>query len=240
MNRLVSLDTKEPWRRRLYLPAYQIKEAARYADISPKTVVHWHRGGDAASAHLSLREARASLSYLQLIEVAVVAALRHAGVPLKKIRETRDYCAKNLSTEFPFAEYKFKTDGKKIIMDYLQFDKKAGRGKVIVPHEGGQLGWKSILDKKLTEFEYDKRHGLAVKWHVGGKSSRVTIDPLVSFGAPNVNGLPTWVVRGRWTAGESLEDISEDFRLPIEEIKAALKFEGVDDIPEAHKTPWSH
>jgi hypothetical protein len=33
----------EPWRKRLGIPAYQVGEAARYAQISAKTVVAWHK-----------------------------------------------------------------------------------------------------------------------------------------------------------------------------------------------------
>jgi hypothetical protein len=42
MATLVSERTDQPWRRRLYLPSYQIAEAARYADIAPQTVAAWH------------------------------------------------------------------------------------------------------------------------------------------------------------------------------------------------------
>ena len=67
MATLVSERLDEPWRRRLLLPAYQIAEAANYAQISPQTVVAWHR---IEAALLKQREARAALSYMQLIEVA--------------------------------------------------------------------------------------------------------------------------------------------------------------------------
>jgi DNA-binding transcriptional MerR regulator len=96
MTTLVSERTDEPWRRGLTLPSYQIGEAARYAGISPQTVTAWH-GGDKAT--LTTKDQRAALSYLQLIEVAVVAAFRKAGVTLKEIRAAREYVAKELKAE---------------------------------------------------------------------------------------------------------------------------------------------
>jgi hypothetical protein len=60
----------QPWKRRLFIPNYQVGEAARYAGIDPQTVAAWHK------RMLSKREKRAELSYLQLIELAVVAAAR--------------------------------------------------------------------------------------------------------------------------------------------------------------------
>ena len=93
MAKLVSQRVDEPWRRRLYLPAYQIGEAAKYAQVSPQTVVAWHR---IQAALLNEREKRAALNYMQLIEVAVVAAFRKAGVPMPRIRAAREYAAKVL------------------------------------------------------------------------------------------------------------------------------------------------
>ena len=100
----VSTTRAEPWRRRLYIPNYQIGEAARYARVSPKTVAEWHKAGTRQT--LSQREKRAELSYMQLIELAVVAAFRKAGVTLKGIRASRDYVSKEFKSEFPFAEYR--------------------------------------------------------------------------------------------------------------------------------------
>ena len=101
----------EPWRRRLYIPNYQVGEAARYAAISPQTVAAWHRI-EGNKSLLSHKEQRAALSYLQMIEVAVVAAFRKAGVKLPEIRAARDYVQITLKKEYPFAQYRFKTEGK--------------------------------------------------------------------------------------------------------------------------------
>lgn len=113
MASLVSERLDEPWRRRLFLPAYQIAEAANYAQISPQTVVAWHK---IEAALLRRREKRAALNYLQLIEVAVVAAFRNAGVSMKRIRAARTYAAHELKSEFPFAEYSFKENGKHLFL----------------------------------------------------------------------------------------------------------------------------
>src|SRR3954454_19061092 len=57
----------DAWLRRVFLPNYQVQEAARYARISPQTVINWQKG--AAGPTLASREHRAALSYVQLIEV---------------------------------------------------------------------------------------------------------------------------------------------------------------------------
>jgi uncharacterized protein (DUF433 family) len=215
---LVSERLDEPWRRRLTLPAYQIAEAADYAQIAAQTVAAWHR---IEAQLLKQREQRSALSYMQLIEVAVVAAFRKADVPMSRIRKARAWAAHELKSEYPFAEYKFKENAKHLYLDSQQIDVKDDT--VVQADAGGQLQWESIIGR-LKEFEYD--HGIALRWHVAGEGLPIIIDPRISFGAPAVHGIPTWVLRGRFDAGESDTDIANDFGLKREEVRAALKFEG--------------
>lgn len=117
MDTLVSERLDQPWRRRLFLPAYQIAEAADYAQVAPQTVIAWHK---IEAALLRERDKRAALSYMQLIEVAVVAAFRKAGVQMKHIRAARAYAAQQLKSEYPFAEYRFKENGKRLFLDSVK------------------------------------------------------------------------------------------------------------------------
>ena len=218
--RLMSERKDEPWRRRLHLPAYQVGEAARYAQISTQTVAAWHK---IESAVLSKREDRAALTYFQLIEVAVVAAFRKAGVPLPRIRAAREYVANALKSEYPFAEYRFKEEARHLWLDSEQVDLKPGT--VLQADQGGQLAWEGVIGR-LKEFEYEQE-GIVLKWHVAGIGSPIIIDPRISFGAPTVSGTPTWVIKGRYEAGESDSDIAEDFDIEKIVVREALKFEGV-------------
>lgn len=217
MASLVSQRTDQPWLRRLTLPAYQIGEAAAYAQVSPGTVVQWHR---IEAALLKQREARSALSYYQLIEVAVVAAFRKAGVPMKNIRAARAYASNELKSEYPFAQYRFKENAKHLFLDSQQIDVKDGT--ILQADQGGQLAWQVIIGR-LQEFEYED--DVALRWHVAGTGSPIIIDPRIAFGAPAVRGTPTWIIRGRLEAGENNSDIAEDFDLKPDEVKAALKFE---------------
>jgi uncharacterized protein (DUF433 family)/DNA-binding transcriptional MerR regulator len=217
---LVSERLEEPWRRRLMLPAYQIAEAANYAQVSTQTVLAWHK---IEAALLKQREQRGALSYLQLIEVAVVAAFRKAGVPMKRIRKARAGASHELKSEFPFAEYKFKENAKHLYLDSQQIDVK--ENTVVQADAEGQLEWESVIGR-LQEFEYENR-GIVLRWHVAGEGSPIIIDPRISFGAPAVRGIATWILRGRFDAGESDSDIADDFGIKKEEVREALKFEGV-------------
>ena len=149
-----------------------------------------------------------------------MAAFRKAGVPMKNIRAAREYARNELKSEYPFAQYRFKENAKHLYLDAQQIDVKDGT--VVQADQGGQLEWECIIGR-LREFEYED--DVALKWHVAGEGSPIVIDPRISFGAPAVRGIPTWVIRGRFEAGESNSDIAEDFGLKPDEVRKALKFE---------------
>lgn len=223
---MTELRPNEFWKARLKLPTYGVAEAARYADIAGQTVRNWQKLGNRPSP-LGQRDPGKALSYLQLIELAVVAAARDSGVPLRAIRETREYMRKEFDADYPFAQYRFKTDGKKLWIDYLDVIGKKGTGKLLEVSGKGQLAWTEIMGR-LQQFEYDKKLGLAVRWHVAGKHSPVIIDPRVRFGAPSVEGVPTRLLLARWKAGEAADEIADDFDMPERKVRAALEFEGVE------------
>ena len=215
---------REPWQARLHIPNYRIKDAAKFADISPQTIANWQRLG--GSGFLPRKPDRAALSYLQLIELAVVASFRKGGVKLHKIKAAREWLQKQIESEYPFAQHRFKTDGKELLMEYRQIEPNADDGHLVVASNHGQLGWSDILNR-LKEFEYDKASKIVSQWHVDGMNSPVVIDPKVSFGAPTVRGIPTWAVRDRWKAGSDLKEIADDYELSRSNVIAALRFEEV-------------
>ena len=221
-----SRQPSEPWRPRLYLPAYAVKDAARYAGTSPRTVAYWHYGGAGLGPALPGKERRKPLSYLQLIEVAVVATFRDLGVSLQRMRKARDYLAQRFEREYPFAELDVKTEGHHVLMDLLEAEPDAELQTLIVADAHGQLAWQPLVGDRFAQFDYEG--GLAIKWHLAGRESAVLIDPRVSFGAPTVQGIPTRALRGRAQAGEPVEDIVEDFELEREQVLQALRFEGVE------------
>lgn len=219
----MAVPERELWRSRLEVPNYEVGEAARYASIHSNTVWRWHR-----DTTLTKRDSRSKLSYFQLVELAVVAACRKAGMKLPDIRAARAYYAGAFKTKHPFATLKLKTDGVDLAVD-------AG-AELLIGNRGGQLAWKSFIGEKFKEFEYDEQ-GLATRWHVGGSDSPVIIDPRVRFGAPQVAGVPTWLLRERWEKGEPTDELIEDFGLKKRDLLAALKFEGIDP-KRPRKNEW--
>lgn len=209
----VAVSQKDLWRARLNIPNYEVGESARYAHVHVNTVSRWHR-----NTTLGNRQPGSKLSYLQLIELAVAAACKDAGMKLGDIRAARAYFAGAFKTDHPFATLDLMTDG-------VDLATKAG-AELLIGNRRGQLAWKSIIGARFKEFEYED--GLAARWHVAGKQSPVMIDPRIRFGAPQVGGVPTWLLKDRWLTGEPMKEITEDLSLKASEIEAALRFEGID------------
>lgn len=70
----IDRESNNLWRERIHVPAYRVVEAARYARTSVQTVGNWQMGRGNRSRAIAHRDRGASLSYLQLIEVGVLAA----------------------------------------------------------------------------------------------------------------------------------------------------------------------
>jgi len=217
---------RDGWRRRLYLPAYTTVEAARFAQTKPNTVAYWYYGtGKRTGPALGGKRRYAPLSYLQLVEVAFAASFRQRGVPLQRIRKARDYVAKVFRAEFPFAQYEFKTEGLHVLMDAASVE--PDFRDLIVADEAGQMAWERIVLERFEQFDYEEE--LAVRWHPRGRGVPILIDPRISFGAPVIEGtgIPTWVLKGRFEAGETPEEIESDFGVTARDLRYALEFERV-------------
>ena len=219
------LEHTDLWRRRLTLPTYTSAETARYAKTRAQTVGYWFRGGASVGPTLPRRRPGERLNYLEAVEVAFVAAFRSFGVRLRNLREAHAYFQAMLKTEYPFAVERFRTEGTHVLKEWGVRAETSEFTEVLVGDEHGQLAWAELLSRKFHEFDYE--NDLAIRWHVAGRRSPIQIDPRVAFGAPSVRGVPTWALRGRRSAGESVEEISQVFGLEETEVRAGLTFEGV-------------
>ena len=228
---------RDKWVRRLYLPAYAVGEVAHLARLHRTTIGNWYygrprRSGGRGHKVLGERERGASLSYLDLVEVAFVATLRNMGVRLRRIRIARDYLARVFNTDYPFARLKLKTDGARILYDLKEeegpwVDRLLGEASAY-----GQVIWKEPILDRIMEFDYDLDRQLAIRWFPRGREAPVVVDPQIQFGAPILRetGVPTWVVKERYEVGETVDEIKADFGIELQAIMYALAFEGIQPV----------
>jgi uncharacterized protein (DUF433 family) len=210
------------WKGRLYIPLYTTVETAHYAMTNPQTVSYWFRGSGLGPV-LPGKGMGLRLSYMQLVEAAFVASFRAAGVSLQRVRKARDHLSRAFECQFPFAELRLKTDGKRVLYELEELSEVPGK-PLVAADENGQLIWRAAF-KRLEQFEYVD--DLAVRWFPRGREHPVVIDARVAFGAPTVSGIATRLIHQRWLAKDSTTEIAEDLGVPEKLVSVALQFEGV-------------
>lgn len=220
------------------LPAYGIPEAAHYLRIPAATLRSWVLGryyptsvGSRLFKPIVLlpEKERPLLSFINLVEVHVLDAIRRKHeVPLKKVRGALDYLQRHFPSAHPLADQRFETDGINLFVQKY--------GQLINISQDGQLAIRNMLEAHLRRIERDEA-GLAVRLFPFTRKRDldepkfVVIDPYVSFGRPVLvgSGVRTAVVAERYKAGESVDQLAEDYgrkRLEIEEaIRCELEVE---------------
>jgi uncharacterized protein (DUF433 family) len=214
--------------------AYSITEASRYLSIPIATLRSWVAGrkyptdsGIKFFSPLILLpdDARAGLSFVNLVEAHVLDAIRrHHQVPLSKIRDAIHYLQKHFSSKHPLAEQRFQTDGIDLFIDKF--------GKLINVTQSGQIALRELLKAHLHRVEHNA-NGAAVRLYPFTRKRDlsepkvIVIDPHISYGRPVLvgTGIPTAIVAERYKAGESIDELAEDYGRSRNEIEEAIRCE---------------
>lgn len=85
----------------------------------------------------------------------------------------------------------------------------------------------------LERVEFASGEGLAVRLWPQGKDSPVVIDPDARFGEPSVRGIPTESIAEQVRGGDIIEAVADDFGLDLDDLIAALGYEGINHLRAA-------
>lgn len=202
------------------IPAYSIGDAARYLRIPYSTLRSWTIGQSYAVKDGSNffrpfidipKNKPYLLSFTNLVEVHVLRAIRqHHKIQLNKVREALDVINEKFSVPHPLAKEEFKTNGVDLFIERY--------GESINASKGGIKELKQSLNVHLERIEPDDS-GLAIKLYPFTRSQEtdnprlVVIDPRIAFGRLAIaeTGIPTDILKERYWAGESMEELAEDY-----------------------------
>ena len=216
------------------IPTYAISEAARYLRIPSGTVRSWVAGrrykttqGDQYFQPLILTNDRKPrlVSFTNLIEVHVLRAIRKDHkIQLDKVRAALDYLESELQVTHPLASSEFRTDGVNLFTEHY--------GTLINASQSGQTNLKDALNSHLERIEPDDS-GLAIKLYPFTRSQEesnpriVVIDPRIAFGRLVIvgTGIPTHIVAERYQAGDSIDDLADDYNCCHDTIEEAIRCE---------------
>jgi uncharacterized protein (DUF433 family) len=214
---------------------YSKREASRLLRVPVDKVDRWLLGKTTVRrgvtgglkpvvvAKIEQLDDRVTLTFTDLIELLFVRGFRETGLSLQYIRAAAEKAADLFKTSHPFALKQFATDGRRIfstlevddgdrrIMDLL-------RDQLIIP---------SVMDRYLTQLDYDLGSGSAIRWWPRGKQGMVRIDPRVSFGAPTVpSGVPTETLHKAFLAnGQDPSVVASWYEVPEADVRAAVDYE---------------
>jgi len=205
---------------------YTPREAARLVGTNAQQVLRWTRGSGPNeplwNAHFQfLDDDVTEISFLDLIEVRIVAAMRRAGISLQSIRFAMDYAKSAFSLERPLASQSFKTDGTEILMEAMEDD---GDFVSLSRNRAGQKVFGEIVFQSLNDLEYEDEY--AARWRPR-KFPDVVIDPSRFFGEPILDdfGVSTKTLHDEYAAFGDAKYLSKIYEIPISKINVGLRFE---------------
>ena len=213
--------------------AYGIAEAARYIKLPRATLSSWilgrayPKGEGLARFQPLIRPAQAQpplLSFWNLVEAHVLRSLRtEHGVSLNDVREAIRYAEKQLRIDRLLLSKQLSTDAGRLFLDRY--------GELINLSASGQLAIRSAFEQHLRRIEWDLQ--LPVRLYPFVSSSAETadkpiaIDPAIAFGRPIIarKAVSTSAIADRIDAGESPQELAEDYGLQVAEIEQAVLYE---------------
>jgi len=166
------------------------------------------------------------LSFLELMELAVIAFYRSEGVAMQVVREARARAQKLFGTEFPFATRRLQTDGKGIFAELSQIEG-VPDSRLQIELSRSQLTSSEFVEPFFRDYVDFGRDGLAMAYWPLGREKPILLDSRRAFGRPILTrvGTPTFVLFQMREAGESTERIADWYGLTRDEVEIALEFE---------------
>ncbi|MBI2987963.1 MAG: DUF433 domain-containing protein [Deltaproteobacteria bacterium] len=216
------------------MPAYGINEAAHYLGIPKATLRSWVLGRPYSTRtgerffrpiiELPDKDQRL-LSFVNLVEAHVLDAIRRVhGVTFGRVRKAVEYLKKQLGSKHPLAEQKFATDGVDLFIEAF--------GRLVNVSQEGQLAIRDFIQAYLQRIERDPV-GAAIRLYPFTRERKpdepkiIVIDPSISFGRPVLvgTGIATTIIAQRYKAGESVEELAEDYGRSRSDIEEAIRCE---------------
>lgn len=216
------------------VPAYALREAARYAKVAPATLRSWVvgrpypvDGGTRRFQPLIHPASRVPLllNFWNLVEAHVLSSLRlDHRVGLKAVRTAVSYAEKVLGVKRLLLSRELQTAGGQLFLDEY--------GRLINLSASGQIALRKVFEEHLRRVEWDEQRFPIrlypfVTADTFSDGRPIAIDPRISFGRPVVlrAGVSTRAIAERLDAGESKDELVSDYGLTAEEVEQAALYE---------------
>ncbi len=168
------------------------------------------------------------LSFVDLLELMFIGALRHRDVSLPVIRAAALNAARRFQTDHPFAVRRFRTDGRAIFADL----ERNGPPPIDLPSRRlveelhrAQMVFPEMVEPYLEDIDWGEVEAQAY-WPFG-REAGIVLEPGRSFGQPidADTGVPTEALYSFFSAGDNPQIIAEWYEIPVETVERAVEFE---------------
>ena len=223
------------------MPLYTVAEAARIVDVPHSTLATWAKGyvrrpagrAEVRGAPVVTfvppdRSREPSIPFVGLAETLVLAAVRRSGVPMQRVRPALLTLQDELGLDHALASRKLYTDGAELLFDYGERRRDTPEGRSVlnlVVVRSGQRVFTEVIEAYLRRIDYAK-DGYPRLIHVPAyEHAEVVVDPARAFGAPvfERGGARVEDVLGRFWAGESLDELSDEFGVPADHLEDVVR-----------------
>ena len=224
---------------------YTLPEAARIVGVPPSTLRAWTKGYESAKGHSKHdpvikafahdvrtgKTREASITFIGLVEALVLSAIRKCGVPLQRIRPALKMLSNEFDLEHVLASRKLYTDGAEVLYNYAErLKERSGGGTTkgissLTVVRNGQRVFAEIIEEYLNLITYESDDYAKLIRLPAYKIAEVVADPTRGFGAPIFAESAVRVdsVLGRYWAGESLQEVAEDFSTSLEHVEEVVR-----------------
>jgi uncharacterized protein (DUF433 family) len=207
-------------------PRYSLEDAAHYLRIPLSTMKAWCRGQHYRRSHtgrtvhfspilVPASPSQGLLSFYNLAEAHVLRATRDRSIPLSNVRRALEYIREQIPTSnHPLLSHEFSTYGKSVFIEHL--------GDTINATAHGQKAMRDLLEKYLHRIDRDNL-GMPIQIYPMN-TKYLAINPNLSSGQPVVKGtrIMASVLAARKNAGESYDDLVQDYGLTHSQIEHAI------------------
>ena len=199
---------------RFSAPLYTLQQVGQFLRVPRSTLVHWrpfvhHIEGSPRQAP--------SVTFIGMAEAYVLAAFRHAGIPLQRIRPAIEVLTNKIGLEHALASRHLYTDGAEILYEW-------GDNQLAIVRNG-QYVIRDILQEYLHLVTWDHDEYPTQLQLPTYQQTTVIADPRRAFGQPIFERSGTRVedVLERFWAGDDLQTIALDYGLQVSDVEDAVR-----------------
>ncbi|GAA1885466.1 DUF433 domain-containing protein [Lapillicoccus jejuensis] len=229
---------------RFTVPLYTLAEASTYLRVPQTTLRTWADGYEQRrhdrteertvsglpiiTSIKASQRGHARLPFIGIAEAYVLNAFRRSGVPMQRIRPSLDWLVQHVGPH-ALASKDLYTDGAEVLWQFAQqTGEDSPDGSVarhlIVPRSG-QYVFKDVVKHYLKQISFSDDNYANLIRLPQFEHANVVLDPQRGRGQPvfGNSGVRVSDALGPLHAGESFDAVSEDYGVPVGELRDALE-----------------